>query len=94
MLSTSFNNVKLFKTGLTINVKVFQTSKHYTTQTGEMLKIIFSDRNAFCRFPRNPSSNPHHTRFPQCVATGAFTFSLRGMSPNGQSPTQYKHRRL
>nr|VDD09384.1 unnamed protein product [Brassica oleracea] len=29
--------------------------------------------------PRDPSSNPHHTRFRQRVATEAFTFSLRGI---------------
>ncbi|WZZ29514.1 hypothetical protein YC2023_012915 [Brassica napus] len=31
---------------------------------------------------RDPSSNPHHTRFPQRVATGAFTFSLGNDLPH------------
>ncbi|WZZ20461.1 hypothetical protein YC2023_121848 [Brassica napus] len=31
---------------------------------------------AFRGSPRYPSLNPHHTRFPQRVATGTFTFSL------------------
>ncbi|WZZ34318.1 hypothetical protein YC2023_017719 [Brassica napus] len=34
---------------------------------------------AFLGSSRDPSSNPHHTRFSQCVVIGTFTFSLRRM---------------